>query len=527
MKDAIPTIRKDLGENAIILGTRRINRNSVMGLLSRPMIEVTAAVDSPLSTSRSYRRNGNGSGNGNGNVSSNEINNSRNDNNGNNGSNGSNGSNSASATAPPVSYPAQPAPQPYHAPVPVPAPAPAPAPAPQPYYSHAPYYPASASPTTMTAPPAVSPFASAINTIGLQQFENLLSEITLIKNELHSLRTSNVPATPPANANSSANANANMNVNSDQVPEFTWTPQQHGSHTHTTDSTASTASTASTHTTTDVAVATTMGTLNNPVLNAMMSTMVSKGIHKEVVWRYLNSMDSMNLKNLSNEQLQNLILECITHLVPVKSDYYTNPQNKVIALVGPTGVGKTTTIAKMAATLSLKMQKRVALITIDNFRIGAVDQLRTYADIVNAPIYVASNARELQDAFQKCQDVDHILIDSMGRGQFDKDEIASIRDVLGDSANMDIAMVMSMSSNHSEMEDVFKSYRILTPNYVIFTKLDETKHFAPLLNIPTRYNTPLLFLSTGQNVPDDIEIPDIAKITGSILSTDSLLWSNS
>ena len=201
-------------------------------------------------------------------------------------------------------------------------------------------------------------------------------------------------------------------------------------------------------------------------------------------------------------------------------------KQKVLALVGPTGVGKTTTIAKIAANLSLQLKKSVALITIDNFRIGAVEQLKNYAEIVSIPLKVASSPNELEKIIYELKDYEYVFIDSMGRSQFDNAQIGDLRKFLEVSPLIKVALVLSMSCNHSELSDTFDRYSMLLPEYMIFTKLDETKYFGPLVNLPIKKKTPIMLLSKGQNVPDDMELPDGRKIAVQVLGEIPSLWSD-
>jgi flagellar biosynthesis protein FlhF len=113
----------------------------------------------------------------------------------------------------------------------------------------------------------------------------------------------------------------------------------------------------------------------------------------------------------------------------------------------------------------------------------------------------------------------------MGRSQYDTEQIADLRNFVNSSGNMTVALVMSMSSNHLELMETYESYSALSPEYLVFTKLDETKYFGPLVNLPIRKKTPVLLLSTGQNVPDDMEVPDGRKIAIQIIKDIPGFWS--
>jgi flagellar biosynthesis protein FlhF len=253
--------------------------------------------------------------------------------------------------------------------------------------------------------------------------------------------------------------------------------------------------------------------------------MVKNGVDDIIAYKFLKKIEKRASSGLTSNHIKNLITQLMSELVPVEKNYFSSINRKVLALVGPTGVGKTTTIAKIAANLSLKMKKSVALITIDNFRIGAVEQLRTYAEIVDIPLRVASTPSELEHIINECRDYEYVFVDSMGRSQFDTEQIGDLLQFMEVSPDIKVALVMSMSSNHMEMNDTYDRYSKLMPEYLIFTKLDETRYFGPLVNLPIKKKTPLMLLSKGQNVPDDMEIPDGRKIAGMILNEIPALWS--
>jgi flagellar biosynthesis protein FlhF len=253
--------------------------------------------------------------------------------------------------------------------------------------------------------------------------------------------------------------------------------------------------------------------------------MVKNGVDEIIAYKFLKKIEKRASHNLTPNQIKNLVTSLMSELIPIEKDYFSSIHDKVLALVGPTGVGKTTTIAKIAANLSLKQKKKVALITVDNFRIGAVEQLRTYAEIVDIPLRVASTPAELEKIIYECRDFDYVFVDSMGRSQFDDSQINDLLKFMEVSPLIKVALVMSMSSNHQEMVETFDRYSKLMPEYLIFTKLDETRYFGPLVNLPIKKKTPLMLLAGGQNVPDDMEIPDGKKIAGKILNEIPALWS--
>lgn len=260
-------------------------------------------------------------------------------------------------------------------------------------------------------------------------------------------------------------------------------------------------------------------------LKEFYSMMIKNGVDEVIAYKFLKRIEKRASAGLTKSQIRNLIVQLLGDLIPIERDCFSSLNKKILAFVGPTGVGKTTTVAKIAANLSLKLKKKVSLITIDNFRIGAVEQLKTYAEIVDIPLQVASTPQELRSLLARSEGYDYVLVDSMGRSQFDTEQISELREFLNVDDKMSTALVMSMSSNHAEMAETFENYGTLSPEYVVFTKLDETKYFGPMVNLPIRRKTPVLLFSTGQNVPDDMEVPDGRKIASQILRDIPGFWS--
>lgn len=176
-----------------------------------------------------------------------------------------------------------------------------------------------------------------------------------------------------------------------------------------------------------------------------------------------------------------------------------------IALVGPTGVGKTTTIAKLAATYKLRHGKRVGLVTCDTYRIAAVEQLRTYANIIGLRLNVALTPAEMGSCCASLSDCDVILIDTAGRSQHDGDRLTELGALLAAAKPHETHLVLSGASSESVLLRAAERFAIAEPNRVILTKLDETVSFGVLVNVAHRVGKSLSYVTTGQEVPDHIE----------------------
>lgn len=232
--------------------------------------------------------------------------------------------------------------------------------------------------------------------------------------------------------------------------------------------------------------------------------------------------DLTRLELQNNEMVRRAVLRQLARYIPVSGSLSAperSPEGRpqTIALVGPTGVGKTTTLAKLAATYRLRHGKRVGLITSDTYRIAAVDQLRTYATIIGVPFKVAMTPSEMRSACESLADCDVILVDTAGRSPRDKGRISELKDILGAARPHTTHLVLSSTSSGSVMHAAAESFAALRPDHVIFTKLDEAVSLGVVLDVTTKLNTSLSFVTTGQEVPDDIEAGDASRLAELVL----------
>ena len=191
----------------------------------------------------------------------------------------------------------------------------------------------------------------------------------------------------------------------------------------------------------------------------------------------------------------------------------------VIIFVGPTGVGKTTTLAKIAANYLLNHKKSVGLITADTYRIAAVEQLKTYAEILGIPVSVVYSASDMSDAVNQYSDKDIILIDTAGRSHRNKAQFEEMKAMVIASGADEVYLVLSSTTSIRSCREIISNYDFLKDYKLIFTKTDEAPVLGIILNIRFITGKKLSYITTGQNVPDDIEIVNVDKITKSLIGS--------
>lgn len=179
-------------------------------------------------------------------------------------------------------------------------------------------------------------------------------------------------------------------------------------------------------------------------------------------------------------------------------------QKKYINIVGPTGVGKTTTLAKIAAETMLNQRKKVAFITTDTYRIAAIDQLQTYAKILNVPIEVAYNLEDFKKAAERFSHYDLVFIDTAGRNFRNEQYVKDLGNIIDFSKDLETYLVLSLTSKQKDMDEIYRQFSTIPIKQVIFTKADETATYGSMINFIQHHHLAPIYITNGQNVPDDI-----------------------
>ena len=228
--------------------------------------------------------------------------------------------------------------------------------------------------------------------------------------------------------------------------------------------------------------------------------------------------DHLTQRQFVREKIADQLEKLLPTAGPIARSKVTGPH--VVALIGPTGVGKTTTIAKLAAKLKLDEKRSVGLITIDTYRIAAVEQLKRYADIIKTPLKVVASPEELRDAVESMRDCDFVLIDTAGRSPKDALKLNELKNFL-EAANPDeVHLVLSTTVSRECAELAIERFADVRVDKLIFTKLDEAKHVGTVLNVVRAVKKSLSYVTTGQGVPADIEVARGKRIAQLILGSE-------
>lgn len=223
---------------------------------------------------------------------------------------------------------------------------------------------------------------------------------------------------------------------------------------------------------------------------------------------------------LQSDYVKLRILEQIERLIPpsapIRRTRHEGPH--IVALVGPTGVGKTTTIAKIAANLKLREHQRVGLITLDTFRIAAVDQFKRYAEIMRCPALPVARPEDLPAAVQEMSNCDYVLIDTTGRSPRDSQKLGELGDYLRRVNVSEVHLVLSSAAGAESNELAVQRFSDVRVDKIIFTKLDEAAHLGVVLNVAHKVNKSLSYITTGQDVPNDIEVSQSKRLARLIVN---------
>jgi len=254
-----------------------------------------------------------------------------------------------------------------------------------------------------------------------------------------------------------------------------------------------------------------------PEDSPLAQELIQAGISTDLIRRILDTLGTLPVED-GGQNLKSRLGTTFSKLIKFAGTLKMRKNSpRIIALVGPTGVGKTTTTAKLAAMYALNRGNKVALITMDIFRVGAVEQLKTYSRIMGIPLEVASTPKELEKAVEKHSACDLIFIDTAGRSHKDKEKLDEMKNFLDNKIPIEVYLCLSATTKDRELEEILNRFKMFQISKVVFTKIDESESFGNMVNILMKDNLQIAYFTTGQRVPEDIEVATSAKLADMIL----------
>jgi flagellar biosynthesis protein FlhF len=252
-------------------------------------------------------------------------------------------------------------------------------------------------------------------------------------------------------------------------------------------------------------------------IHDLLRKMIESQVKEELAHSLAKETDQLRRKEPATsavEILEHLILEKIGRPEPILHKKFTQ---KIILVLGPTGIGKTTTIVKLSADFSVKQKKKVGIINTDTYRIGAHDQLQTYADILGIPLHMVYRSDELENALDTMADRDLIFVDTAGKRPGDEQHRDDILELVRVVKPEEILLCLSATTGFAATKEIVDTYGFVDDYKLIVTKVDETRFRGPILNMCWYTQKALSYITTGQNVPDDIEVVDVEAIVRQVI----------
>ncbi|WP_130807008.1 GTPase [Senegalia massiliensis] len=259
---------------------------------------------------------------------------------------------------------------------------------------------------------------------------------------------------------------------------------------------------------------------SNIELEDIKKILTNNGVLEQYAIKILEDIsNNFNLKNKSKNEIIDILKKNIKVILGEAKPIEIENKSKVF-FVGTTGVGKTTTLAKIAADLSLNKNKSIGLVTSDTYRIAAVEQLKVYSEILNLPLEIIYNPEDIYDSMSRFKDKDIILVDTAGRSHKDNEKISELEQMIDTVNNKETFLVLSVNTEFNSLKAIIDKYSNIDNIKIIFTKLDETEKIGNILNIRLYTKYPISYLTTGQNVPEDIQTFNNDHITNMIVGDD-------
>ncbi len=257
-------------------------------------------------------------------------------------------------------------------------------------------------------------------------------------------------------------------------------------------------------------------------MKLLYNTMLESEVDEKYANQIVDEVDVTGQSNLPFDYiLGNVYQKMILKFGRAEGITQTEGHPRIVIFMGPTGVGKTTTIAKIASNYVVEEKRKVALLTADTYRIAAVDQLRTYANILEVPFRVIYSEEDTKEAIEEFGDYDYIFVDTAGHSHQNEEQLGHTKnlvEILQENGDSQVFLVLSATTKYRDLLKIVSRYNQITDFQLIFTKLDETEVLGNLLNLKLYTDKPIAFVTYGQNVPNDIELFNPQKTVKQILS---------
>ncbi|MDF2572182.1 MAG: flhF, partial [Sporomusa sp.] len=258
---------------------------------------------------------------------------------------------------------------------------------------------------------------------------------------------------------------------------------------------------------------------NSSQSSSLMDLLIKNDIEPLIAANLMKGLpDEKSIVGNDQSVIRNLLIDRIVNYLQKIDGIDVSPSGcKTVALIGPTGVGKTTTVAKLAANFALKEGYKVALITADTYRIAAVEQLKIYGDIIGVPIEIVYSPDELKAALYRHNDKNLVIIDTAGRSPSNHYQLAELQALLAVDPYIETHLVLSTTTKYKDALEIVNKFSVCSPQKFLFTKVDEASNLGTILNLLYHFPTTVSYMTTGQSVPDDIELASSAKLANMIL----------
>ncbi|GAM09679.1 flagellar biosynthesis protein FlhF [Geobacter sp. OR-1] len=254
------------------------------------------------------------------------------------------------------------------------------------------------------------------------------------------------------------------------------------------------------------------------VLANLATELHDAGIEKDAVGPLLECVRPMAETTADQRELRLSLIDAFSSVVKTAGPLRMKKNGpRIIALVGPTGVGKTTTTAKLAAMYAMHKGAKVALVTTDNFRVGAFEQLKTYSKIMGVPLEIAVTSQDLAKATETHADKDLIIIDTAGRSPKDHGRLDELKALLDSGLDIEMHLCLSATTRDKELADAITNFSVLPISSLLFTKLDEAENLGSIVNTHHRSKLPLSYFTNGQMVPEDIVVATPRKLANLVM----------